>query len=385
MARRREIEGDIVMGWPDRKRSTAAARQDPEGRVMFVQTPWWELQGLTTPVDLRYVVQHMGVPEPVPPEDWTFSVEGESIEHPLSVSLTDLQQMATRTVRAVTECSGNDSVFFDTIEPGGQAPSLYDLDNFAAGTISAGEFTGVPLRDVLERAGLNRRAVSVRVQGFDRGSPGPAPGARRIPDEMNYDKALPLEKALDPDTILAWGLNGEYLRHVHGAPVRLVVPGWAGNWWIKWVDSIEVLYESPWCFYQDEYYYYSESPEDPNREMITTVGVKAAITEPTDHDSPLPAGPRLIRGLAWSGEGEITGVEISTDGGSSWNQAELEPPLDRWMWARWSYQWNVKSAGRHQVMARATDAAGRIQPLKARWNHLKKNYDAVIPLELDFD
>ena len=294
MTRRREIEGEIVMGWPDRKRSETVARKDPDGRVMFARSPWWELQGLTTPTDLRYIVQHLGVPDPVLPEDWTFSVKGEGVEREISLGLDDLRQMPSRTVRALTECSGNDSVFFEPVEPGEETPT-----HFAAATISAGEFTGVSLRDVLERAGLSDRAVSVRVQGFDVGAPGPSPGARRTPEEMNYDKALPAEKALDPDTILAWGLNGEYLRHIHGAPVRLVVPGWAGNWWIKWVDSIEVLYETPWCFYQDEAYYYAESPEDPNREKITVVGVKAAITEPTDLDMSIPLGPRLVRGLAW--------------------------------------------------------------------------------------
>lgn len=368
------------MGWPDRKRSTPVARKDPEGRTFLVRSPWWELEGLTTPTDLRFVRQHFGPPDPVIPSDWSFSITGE-VGNPLSLGLDALRRLPSRTVRAVTDCSGNDMAFFDHVEGETAKPSHHDLTLMGAGVIAAGEFTGIPLRILLEMAGVRPDAVSVRVQGFDRGTPDPGPGVRREPGEINYDKALPLEKALDPDTIVAWAHNGEYLRHVHGAPARLVVPGWSGNWWVKWMDGIEVLNDTPWCFYQDENYYYAESPDDPDRQPITVAEVRAVISAPKD-GSTVPGGHHVVKGLAWSGMGTITGVQVSTDGGASWEAARIEESRDKWMWVRWAYEWDATESGERSIVARATDEAGRVQSLEPRRNHLKRNYDASIPISI---
>ena len=382
MARRREVEGDIVMGWADRKRPVPGQRKDEQGRVQLTQTPYWELQGLITPSDLRYTVQHLGIPDPVYPDDWSAGVTGY-VERPLSLTLEDLKSMPTRTVRVLTECAGNDMAYFEFDRNGGERPDRFNFETMGAGLVSGGEFTGVPLHLVLEKAGITREAVSVRVQGFDRGAPQPVPGARTVPEVMNYDKALPLEKALDPDTILAWGLNGEYLMHIHGAPVRLVVPGWTGNWWIKWVDEIEVCADVPWVYYQSEYYYRSESPEDPDRSVIYELGVKSVIVDPQEVDSPLPQGEYAIRGLAWSGKGEVTRVEVSTDGGETWNDAALGEPGEKWLWNHFVYVWNADKPGRHTLLSRAHDLTGRVQVAKTRWNHLMKNHDGIVPVEIE--
>ena len=382
MARGREVEGDIIQGWADRKRPVPNQRKDEEGRVQFVQTPYWEMAGLITPADLRYTVQHLGIPEPVYPDDWSAGVTGH-VEKPFTFTLEDLKKMPTRTVRAVAECAGNDTAYFEFNKDGGERPTAFNFETRGTGLISGGEFTGVPLHLVLEKAGVKPEAVSVRVQGFDQGAPQPAPGARRVPEMMNYDKALPMEKALDPDTILAWGLNGDYLMHIHGAPVRLVVPGWTGNWWIKWVDGIEVCDDVPWAYYQSEYYYRSESPDDPNREVIYELGVKSVIVEPREAESPLPRGEHAISGLAWSGEGELARVEVSTDGGETWNDAALGEPGEKWLWNRFVYVWNADKPGKHVLMARAHDRAGRVQAAKTPWNHLMKNYDGIISVEIE--
>lgn len=414
---RREVEGEFLMGWPDRKRPSLTEGKDAEGRVIAAQSPILDMEGLITPTDLSYIIAQLEMPDPVHPDDWSFSITGE-VERPVQFTLEDLQKLPGRTVRAVTECAGNDTDFFDYLKDGGPKPSRaskWDLQALARlrekssdgtmqdsdldvtggfmGRLSAGEFTGVPLATVLEKAGLKPNAVSVRLEGFDRGKPDAitqyrSAGTTQIefvdPDIINYDKGLPLEKALHPDTILAWAHNGEYLRHVHGAPVRLIVPGWSGNWWVKWLNQIEVLDHMPDCYFQTHYFIYAESPDDPNKEMLTALGVKSVITSPRDEDSPLPRGSHAVRGLAWSGRGAITGVEVSVDGGETWHKAHIEEPREQWLWVRWSYLWEVDEPGRYSIMARATDEEGRVQP-QTKWNFQRKHFDGIVPADVEIE
>ena len=395
MPRRREIEGELIMGWPDRKRVSGHVSRDRQGRVIDARTPLAELEGVITPTDLRYVKIQLEMPEPVHPDDYLLSIEGE-VEHPLQLTLEELQKLPGRTVRAITECSGSDAHFFDwgrsdrklhgcDIHPSETGkPSRYDLSQSHTGQVSSGEFTGVSLVTVLQKAGLKPNAVGVRAEGFDHGRPGEqaSQGVSEAPEDINYDKCLPVEKALDPDTIVAWGLNGEYLRHVHGAPVRLVVPGWSGNWSVKWLHKLEVLDHMAPCWYQTNYFYYADSLEDENKEMVTTMGVKAVITDPQDGDPPLPRGLHTVRGLAWSGFGAITNVEVSVDDGQTWHRAYLEEPREKWLWVRWSYPWDVQKPGTYRIMSRGTDETDRVQP-QIRWNYLRKNFDGIVPVEVE--
>ena len=134
-----------------------------------------------------------------------------------------------------------------------------------------------------------------------------------LPEELcnvepfNYDKGLPMSKALDPDTILAWAMNGEPLAHLHGAPLRLLVPGWAGNWSVKWVHKIQVRDKKPKSWYQTQYYYYAKSLDDPDRRAITALPVKSLITRPASRVAEVERGRHVIRGLAWSGAARFRG------------------------------------------------------------------------------
>jgi len=409
---KREIEGDWLLGWPDRKRPAIIPGKDAEGRVINGRSPVTELGGLMTPTEAYFIVSHLETPEPVYPGDWKLAVKGE-VERPFELDFDGLMKLPGRTVRAVTECAGNDAGFFDYLRKGarkpsrinrqdmqkraerrikGELPSGEELSSESTTTcaVSAGEFTGVPLAEVLERAGVKPGAVCVRARGFDRGRPDLAiiyqsAGTLdlEIPDPgvIHFEKALPLEKALDPDTLLAWAQNGEYIWHVHGAPVRLIVPGWSGNWWVKWVEELEVMRVMPKPFYQTEYFVYGESAQDPNRPPLTAMGVRNIITDPLDEDSPLPRGSHMIRGRAWSGMGAIDRVEVSLDGGKTWNDAHLEEPRERWLWRRWSYLWEVDRPGEYRIMARATDAAGRVQP-QTPWNYQRKHFDWIVPTEI---
>jgi DMSO/TMAO reductase YedYZ molybdopterin-dependent catalytic subunit len=377
----REIEGEWLMGWPDRRRPQPLQRKDTEGRVSYQRSPWAELQGLITPTDLRYVVAQLEMPQPLHPDDWSLTIDGE-VERALRLDLDDLRRLPGRTVRVVHECSGTNADFFDYLKDGGERPSQFDLTQPHTGQTSSGEFTGVPLATVLELAGLKPGAVSVLGRGFDHGTPAEfATGtARYVPEDIHFEKALPLEKALDPDTILAWALNGEYLRHVHGAPLRLVTPGWSGNWSVKWLEQLEVRSDLPPLYYQTEYFVYGDEDDDNDeREMITTMGVRCVILDPR-HDDALAADSQAIRGLAWSGGGRIERVEVSVDGGESWADAHLEEPRERWLWTRWSHRWEP-APGAHTLMARATDEQGRVQP-QTPWNYLRKNHDGIIPVDV---
>jgi DMSO/TMAO reductase YedYZ molybdopterin-dependent catalytic subunit len=360
------------MGWPSRNRAQPKTVLDEQGRVTRVRTPVMDLEGLLTPIHLFYVVQHFAVPEPVPPETWTLTVDG-AVKRPVQLSYDELRRLPGRTVRTVMECSGSDADYFEHFKGIGRKPCRAD----EAMILSAGEFTGVPLAAVLERAGLGAKAAHLRVEGWDCGVPASAPGI----EPFSYDKGLPLEKALHPDTILAWAMNGELLEHLHGAPVRLVVPGWSGNWSVKWIRRIEVLEQPPDCWYHYNFYYYGDSPNDPNKELITTIGVKSIVTYPRDDQGTLPRGLHVIRGRAWSGGGTIAQVEVSVDGGESWHAAHLEEPRERWMWVRWSYLWEAQP-GRCHIMSRATDEVGRVQPREPRYNNMRKNFNAIVGYDI---
>ncbi|MCY4499092.1 MAG: molybdopterin-dependent oxidoreductase [Rhodospirillaceae bacterium] len=408
-----DLEGEWVFGWPGRKRLRNFPSTDPEGRVIYAQSPVLEQEGLITPVDAFFVMAQLQMPEPVHPDDWELELLGE-VEKPLTLTLADIRRLPSKTVRAVTECAGNDADFFEYLgERLNEKPRIRRMRNKfedwnalrasgdltvdealaaprATNLCSGGEWTGTPLSEVLGLAGLRNSAVSVRAEGWDRGRPDPmrlyrAHGAADVevhdPGEINFDKALPLEKALHPDTLLAWAHNGDHLLHVHGAPLRLVVPGWAGNWWVKWIQKIEVHDHMAECYHQVHYFVSGKSADDPASEMMTALGCKSLIIYPRDDDSPLKPGSHLIRGLAWSGEGAVTGVEVSVDGGRTWTAARVEETGDRWLWRRWSSPWEVSEPGSYRILARATDEKGRVQPAQ-EWNHQLKHFDGIVPVDV---
>lgn len=364
-----QAEGAAWKGWPTRNGAEAQVVLDDQGRVTRVRAPIMDLDGLMTPTDLFYVVQHFAVPKLVSTADWQVQIAG-AVQTPVSLTFDDLRRLPARTVRTVMECSGSDANFFEYFKGETPRPSRTQEGMI----LSAGEFTGVPLSAVLAQAGLGPRAAHVRVEGWDFGRPATEPDI----DPFFYDKCLPLEKALHPDTILAWSQNGQLLEHLHGAPICLLVPGWSGNWSVKWVHRIEVREEPADCWYHFNFYYYADAADDPDKELITTIGVKSLVTSPHDDGPVLPCGTHVIRGLAWSGAGAITQVEVSTDDGATWHAAHIEPPHERWMWVRWSYNWTVETPGSYRIMARARDEVGRVQPREPRYNNMRKNFNAII-------
>jgi DMSO/TMAO reductase YedYZ molybdopterin-dependent catalytic subunit len=356
-------------GWPS-KEVKPVTLLDDQGRTVRIRTPVMDLEGLITPTNLHYTVQHFDVPEVVPTDKWSLSIEGE-VKNPLTLSFEDLRRLPGRSVRTVMECSGSDATFFEYFQGEGPKPSRTQ----ECMILSASEWTGVPLATVLNEAGLTDKSLFIRAEGWDQGVPGTAYEGT---EPFFYDKGLAVQKALHPDTILAWAQNGQLLEHLHGAPVRLLVPGWSGNWSVKWLRRLEVMDHMPDCWYHYQFYYYADSPDATDKELITTIGVKSIVTHPNDDTEKMSTGSHMVRGYAWSGAGAITQVEVSVDGGETWNAAHLEPPVDRFMWVRWSYPWDANQKGQYNVMSRATDEVGRVQSREPRYNNMRKNFSAIV-------
>lgn len=361
-------------GWPNPNSAQPVTLLDEQARVKRLRTPVLDLDGLMTPTHLFYVVQHFDVPQQIEPENWRLSIDGE-VHNAITLTYDELQRLPSRTVHTVMECSGSDADFFEYFKEQRERPSRAKEGMI----LSAGEFTGVPLATVLARAGLGPKAAHVRAEGWDLGVPVQA--AAGTPP-FYYDKGLPLEKALHPDTLVAWAQNGERLQHLHGAPVRLLVPGWSGNWSVKWLRRLEVLQDEPDCWYHYQFYYYGQAPDDPNKELITSIGVRSLVTFPRDDVSTLSRGVHVIRGRAWSGGGAIANVDVSVDGGATWHSAHIEAPRERWMWVRWSYVWHAEQAGPYRIMSRARDEVGRVEPASPRYNNMRKNFSATVSTEV---
>jgi len=356
-------------GWPT-KDINPVTLTDNEGRTVRIRTPVMDLEGLITPTHLHYTVQHFDVPAVVESAEWELKIVGE-VKSPITLNFDQLRRFPARSVRTVMECSGSDATYFEYFKGEGPKPSRTQEGMI----LSASEWTGVSLAAVLHEAGLTPKSLYVRAEGNDLGVPPTAPQGTK---PFYYDKGLPIEKALHPDTILAWAQNGQLLEHLHGAPARLLVPGWSGNWSVKWLTKLEVMKQQPDCWYHYEFYYYGTSPDDPDKELITTIGVKSIITQPNDDTETMSPGIHMIRGYAWSGAGAIDLVEVSVDGGETWRSAHIEQPRDRFMWVRWSYRWDVRQKGKYTLMSRATDEVGRVQSREPRYNNMRKNFSAIV-------
>ena len=186
---------------------------------------------------------------------------------------------------------------------------------------------------------------------------------------MEYARSLPLEKALDPGTVVAYEMNGEPLEPRHGYPLRLIVPGWYAMASVKWLKGIQAVAEPFEGFFQKRRYVYIGEGEtgQGSLEPVSTLRVKSIVTRPR-HGEVVQAGTYTVRGFAWSGEGEIAGVEVSTSGGRNWERAELEGASTPGAWRQWSFQWRVSRPGHFILMPRATDSAGNTQPDRIPWN-----------------
>jgi sulfane dehydrogenase subunit SoxC len=307
----------------------------------------WDL----TPIGLHYLLTHYDIPE-VDPLSWRLEVDG-LVERPLSLSLEDLRARPAVELAVTMECAGNGRAH---VEPHVVSqPWLLE----AVGTAS---WRGASVASLLGDAGVRDGAIEALFTGLDRGVEGG--------EEQSYARSVAVGEL--GDAVLAYEVNGVPLPPQHGYPLRLVVPGWYGMTSVKWLSRI-TLRDEPFDGYQMSHSYRLRQEEDEPGAPITRIAPRSLMVPPgipdfLSRDRVVDPGPCEIRGRAWSGEAEISGVDVSTDGGDSWAPAELDSGgLGRWAWRSWRFSWDAQS-GERELCCRARDSAGNEQPLEAPWN-----------------
>ncbi len=314
--------------------------------------PLEALRHETTPVGLHYLLVHYDIPV-VDPAAWRLTVGGRT-ERALELSLEDLRARDAVTAPVTMECAGNGRA---RLEPRPVSQP------WLAEAIGTAEWTGTPLAPLLAEAGLRDDALEVVFTGLDRGVEG---GAEQV-----YERSLTLADAQRDDVLLAYAMGGAPLPPQHGFPLRLVVPGWYGMTAVKWLDRITVVAEPFAGYQQAKAYRMRQDPDEPGT-PVTRIEPRSLITPPGIPDfmsrrRHLAAGRVRLEGRAWSGWAPIERVEVSTDGGGTWDRAELGDPPGPAAWSPWAFEWEAQ-AGDHVLSARATDASGRSQPDAPRWN-----------------
>ena len=283
------------------------------------------------------------------PSTYTLQVIGH-INKPLTLTLDDLKGMPQRTFQAFLECSGNGRGFFSPAAQGGQ---------WRNDAIGNAEWSGVPLRDVLNMAGVKDGAIDVVSQGGD------------FPE---MQRGLPIDEAMGVDTLLALTMNGEDLPAPHGGPVRLFVPGWGGIASTKWLIGLTVLDHAFQGDFNVKNYIVIDAQGNTVR-PVRAMPISSAIWTP-GVDAQVKAGRVPISGYAWSGLGGIIRVEVSTDNGNTWSEANITQNGGEHSWARFEYAWDAKP-GPTGLLSRATDDRGTSQPAQVPWNKLGYQYNAI--------
>jgi DMSO/TMAO reductase YedYZ molybdopterin-dependent catalytic subunit len=350
MTRWRPVSATIPPGTAD------AAAITPQELSLAARNHGMPLEALgydVTPLGMHYVLVHYDVPR-VDAATWRLEIDG-AVERPASFSLDELRARDAVSSAVTFECAGNGRALLDP-RPISQ-PWLLE----AVGT---GEWTGTTLAALLADAGISADAVEVLFTGLDRGVEGEI--------EQSFQRSLPLADALGDDVLLAWELNGTPLPPQHGFPLRLVVPGWYGMANVKWLSRITVL-EEPFTGYQNARGYRLRQEPEQDGVPLTRMAVRALMIPPGIPDFATRrrfAGltEHALEGRAWSGAGSIEAVDVSTDGGATWQQAELGPEPGRHVWRSWSFAWRPPAAGDYELCCRATDAAGNQQPAAPPWN-----------------
>jgi DMSO/TMAO reductase YedYZ molybdopterin-dependent catalytic subunit len=341
-------------------------QQNPDN----LEFPFASLNSFITPNNLFYVRNHFAAPN-LNAGAWRLRLEG-AVQRTLTLSLEELRRLPSRTVTATLECAGNGRAFLTPAARGVQ---------WQLGAVSNAEWTGVPLAAVLDRAGLRDAAVEVVFEGADRG----AVPAEPTLGQIHFARSLPVARARRPEVLLAYRMNGRDLPAAHGAPLRLVVPGWYGMASIKWLTKIAVVDRPFLGFWQTmDYSIFERRHGQPALVPLTEMQVKAQIARPRAMEVVRPGAMYRVHGAAWTGESDVTRVQVSTNGGAAWAQARLLGKPVRHAWRLWEYAWRVPAqAGRVRLMARATDARDRTQPLQRDPDRRNYAISHVLPVEVD--
>jgi sulfite oxidase len=330
---------DVFVGW--------GLPADVETAVGFLDT-------FITPNDAFFVRGHMTAPT-VDPQTWQLHVDGDD-RTSRTLSMADVRALPAVSVTATLECAGNGRAFFDPPVAGVQ---------WRKGAVGTSRWTGVRLRDVLGAVGGATPAHG-HVWMFG--------GDRPLGTQPPFVRQVPMEKAMDPDTIVAYEMDGQPLPLLHGAPLRVIVPGWEGAYSVKWLQRLVAASGESDSFWVASAYRYPVRRVRPGATVdakeqapLTGLAVKSLITRPLD-GAGLTPGPVRIAGFAWAGESRIARVDVSIDGGASWAAAKLTGPVHKYAWRRFEYDAVLRQAEVHTILSRARDDRGVTQPMVPRWN-----------------
>jgi DMSO/TMAO reductase YedYZ molybdopterin-dependent catalytic subunit len=296
-----------------------------------------------TPLSAFYIRNNFPIPPPA-----TQLTVGGAVKRPLDLAAEDLRRLPQRRLTATLECAGNGRAFMNPTVPGEQ---------WRLGAVSTAAWEGIPLSAVLGQADVGAEAVEVVFSGAD-----------------GFVRSLPVEDALGDDVLIVDTMNGEPLTPEHGAPFRLLVAGWYGMAAVKWLAKIEVSRIPFRGHFQVERYVIGDRP-------LRTMQVRALILDPADGAAVLPTA-QVVRGVAWTGAGHVTMVELSDDGGATWRTATLLGTPRPYTWCQWEAAWSPTQSGPATLLARATDSNGAQQPLQPVWNALGYANNASVPRQV---
>ena len=315
-----------------------------------LEVPFATLDSFITPTKSFYVRSHFPIPK-IDRNKWRLRVEGE-VERPFEINYGQLIKLESEKIPVTLECAGNNRNFLEPKVKGVQ---------WGLGAVGNAEWTGVPLSILLDRAGVKSTAREIILEGADRGKP---EDPKSPPGEMNFARSIPMKKA--SDVLLAYKMNDVDLPAENGFPVRAIVPGWYAVASIKWLQRIIVNDKIFNGYYQTlDYSFWKRRGDNAELVPLSEMQVKAEIARPSEGET-IPANSNArVRGTAWTGDGEIKKVEISSDDGATWNEAKLLGESKPNAWRLWEFSWRTPDRpGKATLIARATDSKGRTQPME---------------------
>jgi DMSO/TMAO reductase YedYZ molybdopterin-dependent catalytic subunit len=334
------------------------------------ETPVHDLAGLFTENRKFFVRYHLlSIPE-IDAAKWRLRVGGEAAEKSIELTLDELRtKFEPVEIAAVCQCSGNRRGLSEPHVPGVQ---------WGYGAMGNARWKGVRLHDVLERVGLRPNALEVVFDGADAGV---------VPKTPDFVKSLPVRKALDENTLIAFEMNGERLPHWNGFPARLVVPGWTATYWVKHLTSIEVVAKPFDGFWMKTAYRIPNglfpvidrflSQETATNTPITEILVNSLFTNVADGQHFPATSPLEVKGIAWDGGYGIDRVDVSSDGGTTWTTADLGDKAGQFSWRTWSWSFRPGNPGAYTLAARATNRAGTTQTSAALWNPAGYHHNVI--------
>src|ERR1700730_17446287 len=346
----RMMQGSKTQYAEEHRQSSPAGLIIRQKEPTNLEMPFDQVDSYLTPTELFYIRSHFPAPR-IDAAGYRLRIDG-AVRNPLALSYQELREMPSETRTATLECAGNGRVFLVPQVRGAQ---------WELGAVGNAEWTDAPLRALLERAGLEDDACEIVLEGADRGTPTEEPIP---PGPISYARSVPREKAVQPEVLIAYQMNGRHLSRDHGYPVRAIVPGHYGMASVKWLTRIQAVREPFQGYWQtSDYGYWDYLDGKPVRRALAEMKLKSAIARPRVYETLLPNRSYTVFGAAWAGETDVTEIAVSTDDGQTWAEAHFIDPAGRHAWRRWKFDWlTPEQPGQYTLLARAREGSGGGSP-----------------------